>query len=82
MRKRALTETENLQRITELRSEDIIDRFRRQTVRVTEKLKKAKKDHGQLQTMFDSRVRDLEKTLEKCLERKRTLEKNEDADRM
>lgn len=82
VRRRALVETENLQRISELRSEDIIERFRKQTMRVTEKLKRAKKDHAALQNMFDSRVRDLEKTLERCLERKRTLEKNDDADRM
>lgn len=82
VRKRACTETENLQRISDLRSEDIVDRFRKQAVRVTEKLKRAKEDHASLQNMFDSRVRDLERTLDRCIERKKTLEKNEDADRM
>lgn len=61
--KKAVNEAENCYRLSELRTEDLIDKFRSQSIKAQEQLKKAKEVHNILQASMENKVNELEDKL-------------------
>lgn len=76
--KKAVNEAENCYRLSELRTEDLISKFRSQSIKAQENLKKAKEEHNLLQASMESKVYDLEEKLHNSVDLYRKLEKKRD----
>lgn len=61
--KKAVNEAENCYRLSELRTEDLINKFRSQSIKAQENLKKSKEDHNLLQVSMENKVAQLENKL-------------------
>lgn len=62
--KKAVNEAENCYRLAELRTEDIVDKFRSQSMKAQEQLKKAKEEHNILQINTENNISELENKLQ------------------
>jgi len=76
--KKAINEAENCYRLSELRTEDLIDKFRSQSIKAQEQLKKAKEEHNILQASMENKVNELEDKLHHSVDLYRKLEKKRD----
>jgi len=59
-----VNEAENCYRLSDLRTEDLIDKFRSQSIKGQEQLKKAKEEHNFLQLTMEQRISDLDNKLQ------------------
>lgn len=62
--KKALNEAENCYRLSELRTEDLTNKFRNQSMRAQEELKRAKETHDIVQREMEDKVSELEQNLQ------------------
>jgi len=76
--KKAVNEAENCYRLSELRTEDLINKFRSQSIKAQENLKKSKESHNMLQVNMENKVNELENKLANTIDVYRKLEKKRD----
>jgi len=62
--KKAVNEAENCYRLSDLRTEDLINKFRSTSIKGQEQLKKAKEEHNFLQLTMEQRISDLDNKLQ------------------
>jgi len=73
--KKSVIETENAQRVAELKAEDVTSKFRAQTLKTQEHLKIYKEQHSTLQEVFSEKIKDMESKLSKMTTKYNQLEK-------
>lgn len=78
--RKAVTEAENCYRLSELRTEDLMEKFRSQSMRAQDALKKAKEEHSLLQNSMEGQINDLENKLQAQVSLYRRLERRRDTD--
>lgn len=78
--KKALNEAENCYRLSELRTEDLTSKFRSQSMRAQEELKRAKQEHDLIQKEMEDKISELENNLQSQIQIYRKLERKRETD--